>query len=91
MARARKPPRFRSKAGATVSGTFNAHQAVPRSAAFAAHASKALTVARAKNVKAYPAVAKAAAFKSALPSAPAAWTAKKRKVAKYRAAKPKGL
>jgi hypothetical protein len=87
----RKPPRFRSKAGAPDSATFNSHQGVPRSAAFAAHASKALTVAKAKNVQAYPAVAKAAAFKSALPSAPAAWTAKKRRVAKYRAAKPKGL
>jgi hypothetical protein len=88
MAYRRKPPRFRSKAGATDSTTFNAHQGVPRSAAFAAHATAALTVAKAKNVSAAPAVVAAAKFKSALPSAPKAWTEKKRKVQKYKAAKP---
>jgi hypothetical protein len=36
----------------------------------------------------FPARTKAAAFKSALPSAPAAWKAKKRRVAKFKAARP---
>jgi hypothetical protein len=36
----------------------------------------------------YPAKTKIAAYKSALRSAPAAWSAKKRKAAKYKPAKP---
>lgn len=91
MAARRRPPRFRSKAGTQDSAAFSAHQGVPRPAAFEAHASMALRVAQAKNVSQHPAAVKAAAFKSALPSAPAAWSAKKRRVQKYKAARPKGL
>jgi hypothetical protein len=43
--------------------------------------------AQAKSVKAH--AARAAKFKSALPSAPAAWLAKRAKVQKYKAARPK--
>jgi hypothetical protein len=88
--RRRKPPRFRSKHGAPDSATFNSHAGVPRPAAFAAHASMALAVAKAKSAK-QTAVAKVTVFKSALPSAPKAWSEKKRKVAKYKAVRPKGL
>lgn len=80
--------RFRAHRGAGHARAFRAHKASLVRRAFAAHAARALRASKARNVRLAPAKVKAAKFKSALPSAPAAWTAKKRRVAKYRAARP---
>lgn len=80
---------FRSHRGAApVKPAFAAHQALVQQTVYAAHSAKAITIAKATAAMSAPAKTHVIAFKSALRAAPAAWTAKNRKVARYKPAKP---
>lgn len=84
------------KAGYPRQVAFSAHtmRAIRIAKIRAAKAPKTVKAAAYKGIgtrNPYPAKTKAAAYKSALRKAPAAWAAKKRKMAKYKPAKPKNL
>jgi hypothetical protein len=88
MAKARRAKRITFGRGGTVpESTFRAH-AGAASEAFAAHSTQALTTPYRAGSAPWKAP-KPAAFKSAMPSAGAAWTAGQKKARKFRAAKPK--
>lgn len=80
---------FRAHKGATpYKPAFAAHTALIQQTVYAAHATQAISYAKVAAAKSTPAKTQVSAFKSALHKAPAAWTEKKRKPAKYKPARP---
>lgn len=97
--------RFHSRRGKSARRLFAPHRPLSTERVFAAHASRALTVNRAKTVKlkqvklakykaagahrGFPVRKKAAAYKAAGKKAPAAWVKPRTKAAKFKAARAK--